>query len=91
MLAVGDEDGFVSCVNTDRPLPHTLHAPLADHPLRAQWPAHDNAIFDLCWMQVRLAFPVSKHGCLNVHHNVSSVAAGLLSPDLWVPPHWASP
>ncbi len=33
----------------------------------------------------------AKHGRLDVHHNVSSVAAGLLSVDLWVPPHWASP
>lgn len=53
MLAVADEDGYVSCLNTDKPLPSTLDPELAEHGVEAQWLAHDNAIFDLCWTDVR--------------------------------------
>lgn len=53
MLAVADEDGYVSCLNTDKPLPDNLDADGAARNVNAQWQAHDNAIFDLCWMQVR--------------------------------------
>jgi hypothetical protein len=52
MLAVADEDGYVSCLNTDKPLPDSLDVNDAARAVNAQWLAHDNAIFDLCWMQV---------------------------------------
>lgn len=52
MLAVADEDGYVSCLNTEKPLPGNLDVNDAACTINAQWLAHDNAIFDLCWMQV---------------------------------------
>jgi denticleless len=48
LLAMADEDGFVSIINTNRAPPESL----ADNgPARAsaQWTAHHNAVFDLAW------------------------------------------
>ena len=49
LLAVADEEGLVFILDTRRPLPTSLYAATP----RAQWLAHDNAIFDLKWCQVR--------------------------------------
>ena len=48
LLAMGDEDGFVSVLNTAAPPPDTLDD---NGPTRAsaQWTAHRNAIFELEW------------------------------------------
>ncbi|KAK9846359.1 hypothetical protein WJX81_002384 [Elliptochloris bilobata] len=49
-LAIADEEGYVSVVDTSAPLPSDLHL-VADDSVRprAQWEAHKNAIFDLAW------------------------------------------
>ena len=61
MLAVADEDGYVSCLNTEKPLPGNLDVNDAACTINAQWLAHDNAIFDLCWMQVWQDLQVQHH------------------------------
>ncbi|MCL7047661.1 hypothetical protein MKW94_012973 [Papaver nudicaule] len=50
LLAVTDEDGFVSLFDTRRRLPSFTNC--RDKAVEArvcEWEAHDNAIFDLCW------------------------------------------
>ncbi|KAI5067067.1 hypothetical protein GOP47_0017595 [Adiantum capillus-veneris] len=52
LLAVADEEGFVSIFNTCRKLPSSLNAPrLTDSTRKEFWLAHSNAIFDICWAQ----------------------------------------
>lgn len=56
LLALADEEGFVTILDTSAPLPQSLfvdEAWGAHPPPRAQWLAHTNAIFDLCWVLVR--------------------------------------
>ena len=48
-LAVADEEGYVSILDTTKPLPRGLHD---DNATPAQWLAHHNAIFDLAWNKV---------------------------------------
>eukprot|EP00884_Botryococcus_braunii_P004829 jgi/Botrbrau1/14347/Bobra.0014s0004.1 len=48
-LAIGDEEGFVSILNTFAPLPASLSS--LDRRPSAQWLAHNNAIFDVAWSQ----------------------------------------
>lgn len=52
LLAVADEEGFVSIFNTHRKLPSSLNAPLSTGNVRKElWLAHSNAVFDICWVQ----------------------------------------
>jgi hypothetical protein len=52
LLAVGDEAGSVSIVDTSaEELPDSLYSDM-DNPPRARWLAHDNAIFDIAWAKV---------------------------------------
>lgn len=51
LLAVGDEEGTVSVVNAAKPLSVTL----SEARLAAQWQAHQNAVFDLEWLQVHIS------------------------------------
>lgn len=48
LLAIGDEEGIVTILNTSRPIPDTLSRGKAN----AQWLGHQNAIFGLHWFQV---------------------------------------
>ena len=48
-LAAADEDGYVSIINTAKQLPTGLDDETSPHRPVAQWTAHRNAIFDLCW------------------------------------------
>ena len=48
-LAVADEEGYVSVLDTSAPLPRGLHD---EGSTPAQWLAHHNAIFDLAWCKV---------------------------------------
>jgi len=50
LLAVGDEEGLVSIVNTTTPASGQLS--MLPRPT-AQWVAHRNAIFGLGWYQVQ--------------------------------------
>ena len=50
-LAVADEEGFISIVDTAAPLPRTT-ADDEDPKPRAQWLAHKNAVFDIAWAKV---------------------------------------
>lgn len=59
LLAVGDEEGIITIMNTARPMPDILSREKAT----AQWLGHQNAIFGLHWYQVRfyhLVFPSKK-------------------------------
>ncbi len=49
LLAVGDEEGIVTILNTARPMPDALSRGKAN----AQWLGHQNAIFCLHWYQVK--------------------------------------
>eukprot|EP00250_Pteridium_aquilinum_P025937 c31928_g1_i1 orf=3-488(-) len=52
LLAVSDEEGFVSIFDTFRKLPSSLNAPLLTGSARKElWLAHSNAVFDICWVQ----------------------------------------
>lgn len=55
-LAVADEEGYVSVLDTSAPLPRGLHD---EGSTPAQWLAHHNAIFDLAWCKV---CPSTIHG-----------------------------
>ena len=48
-LAVADEEGYVSVLDTSAPPPRGLHD---EGSTPAQWLAHHNAIFDLAWCKV---------------------------------------
>ena len=50
LLAVGDEEGIVSILDTSKPMPSALSRGKAD----AQWLGHQNAIFGLHWYQASL-------------------------------------
>ncbi|KAJ3697811.1 hypothetical protein LUZ61_001516 [Rhynchospora tenuis] len=52
LLAVSDEDGFVSIYDTHRNLPSfTSCREKTDQARITEWVAHNNAIFDLCWIK----------------------------------------
>ena len=50
-LAVADEEGYVSILDTCAALPRGLHD---ENGTPAQWLAHHNAIFDLAWCKVSI-------------------------------------
>lgn len=56
LLAVGDEEGLVSILDTSRLLPDSLSRGKPN----AQWLGHQNAIFGLQWYQVTLQSPKTK-------------------------------
>lgn len=49
LLAMSDEDGFVSVVDTKRGIPSHLSDATSPNKPAAQWRAHQNAVFDLSW------------------------------------------
>ncbi|KAL3678620.1 hypothetical protein R1sor_021576 [Riccia sorocarpa] len=50
MLAVADEEGYVSVFNTDRHLPSMADCYSKTRNVRSKlWMAHTNAVFDVCW------------------------------------------
>ncbi|KAL2609907.1 hypothetical protein R1flu_028480 [Riccia fluitans] len=50
MLAVADEEGYVSVFNTDTYLPSMADCYSKTRDLRSKlWMAHTNAVFDVCW------------------------------------------
>lgn len=52
VLAVSDEEGFVSLFNTQRRLPSYSSCQLDTEDVRTElWRAHNNAIFDICWIR----------------------------------------
>ena len=53
LLALSDEDGWLSCVDTSSALPSRLDDSRTDARPRCQWYAHHNAIFDIAWCKVR--------------------------------------
>ena len=55
LLAVGDEEGIVTILNTSRPMPDQLSRGKAN----AQWLGHQNAIFGLQWYQARVIVQLS--------------------------------
>lgn len=59
-LALADEEGFVSIVDTAAPLPRSTADDDEPKP-RAQWLAHHNAVFDIAWAKVRY------RGCGSAH------------------------
>lgn len=52
LLAVADEEGFVSIVDTSCELPGEMADDWGPNKPRAQWMAHRNAVFDLSWCNV---------------------------------------
>lgn len=50
-LAVADEEGFISIMDTAGPLPRSTADDDEPKP-RAQWLAHKNAVFDIAWAKV---------------------------------------
>ncbi|XP_052197452.1 uncharacterized protein LOC127804612 isoform X2 [Diospyros lotus] len=52
ILAVTDEDGYVSLYNSRLKLPsHSSYQENAERARVSEWVAHENAIFDLCWIK----------------------------------------
>lgn len=52
LLAVADEEGFVSIFNTCHKLPSSLNSLVKTGSARRElWLAHSNAVFDICWVQ----------------------------------------
>ncbi|KAL4568323.1 hypothetical protein LXL04_023932 [Taraxacum kok-saghyz] len=52
IVAVTGEDGYVSLYNTRLKLPFSAtHESNADKARVSEWLAHDNAIFDVCWIK----------------------------------------
>lgn len=52
LLAIADEEGYISIVDTAAPLPPSLHPRDGDAATpapRAQWLCHANAVFDAAW------------------------------------------
>ena len=49
LVALGDEEGFVSIIRTTDPVPSSLGDPSDPYRPVGQWRAHRNAIFDLDW------------------------------------------
>lgn len=54
LLAIGDEEGIVSILDTSRPRPLALSRGKAN----AQWLGHQNAIFGLQWYQASTIPPI---------------------------------
>ena len=53
-LAIGDEEGYISIINTATQLPtYTNDEGASAVKPAAQWEAHKNAIFDVAWARVR--------------------------------------
>ncbi|CAG9460907.1 unnamed protein product [Pedinophyceae sp. YPF-701] len=51
LLAVSDEEGWVSILDTSRQLPLCTYPEAGSkHRATALWQAHDNAVFDLAWL-----------------------------------------
>eukprot|EP00877_Chromochloris_zofingiensis_P013230 jgi/Chrzof1/8160/UNPLg00207.t1 len=49
LLAIADEAGWVSIIDTNKPtLPKSLHWD-TEHPPAAKWPAHANTVYDIAW------------------------------------------
>lgn len=53
LLAVADEEGYVSIVDTAAGLPSEMSDDWGPNKPRAQWLAHRNAVFDISWCNVR--------------------------------------
>lgn len=49
MVALGDEDGYLSIVSADKGIPTNLCDDESSHRPVGQWRTHKNAIFDLSW------------------------------------------
>jgi hypothetical protein len=52
LLAVADEEGFVSIVDTSSELPAEMADDWGPNKPKAQWLAHRNAVFDIAWCNV---------------------------------------
>ena len=52
LLAIADEEGYVSIVDTSCPLPTEMADDWGPNKPRAQWLAHKNAVFDISWCNV---------------------------------------
>ena len=52
LLAIADEEGYVSIVDTSCPLPSEMADDWGPNKPRAQWLAHKNAVFDISWCNV---------------------------------------
>jgi hypothetical protein len=53
LLAIADEDGYVSIVDTSDELPESLHvSDSAPSQVKAQWLAHNNSVFQVEWIKV---------------------------------------
>ena len=55
LLAVADEEGYVSIVDTASELPTEMSDDWSANKPRAQWLAHRNAVFDIAWCNVGAA------------------------------------
>ena len=53
LLAMADEEGYISVLDTSRRLPCSTSFEPGQPGPSAQWLAHRNAIFDIAWCKVR--------------------------------------
>ncbi|KAJ9518606.1 hypothetical protein QJQ45_018646, partial [Haematococcus lacustris] len=49
LLAIADQEGFVTILQTDRILPYSVRLDPGGQRPRAAWEAHKNLVHDLCW------------------------------------------
>jgi WD40 repeat protein len=49
MVAIGDEDGYLSIIRADQDIPNNLCDDTTPHRPVGQWRTHKNAVFDLSW------------------------------------------
>ena len=83
LLAIADEDGYVSIVDTQDGLPSQLQVSEGeDSKVKAQWLAHRNSIYQVAWTKARLLrCEVAIHA--PAHHGHTSRSARLQPAMPW--------
>ncbi|KAK1299111.1 hypothetical protein QJS10_CPB14g00065 [Acorus calamus] len=88
LLAVSDEEGYVSFYNTRRELPsYDTCREKTDEIKICEWSAHQNSVFDLCLIKIKI-WDVERQKCTGIMKghtgSVKSLSSHPFNPDLIV-------